>query len=42
LYNDRGEIVGVNVRGYQNISPVAFAVELSDVRKFLELGKDCH
>lgn len=41
LYNDKGEIIGVNVRGYQNISPVAFAVELNDVRAFLELG-DCN
>jgi S1-C subfamily serine protease len=40
LYNSDGEIVGVNVRGYQQIAPVAFAVELGDIRKFLEL-KNC-
>lgn len=36
LYNDAGEIIGVVVRGYQNISPVALAVPLADIRGFLK------
>lgn len=45
LYNDKGKIVGVNVRG---IPGFAFAVPLSDIKKFLErndaghLLKDCN
>lgn len=35
LYNDRGEIVGVNVMGYRQISPLGFAVPLVDIREFL-------
>jgi S1-C subfamily serine protease len=35
LYNDRGEIVGVVVRGYQQIAPIGLSVPLSDIKKFL-------
>lgn len=35
LYNESGELVGVNVRGYQNVSPLALAVPLSDIKAFL-------
>lgn len=35
LYNDRGEIIGVNVRGYQQVAPIALSVPLWDVKKFL-------
>lgn len=40
LYNDRGELSGVVVRGYQNVAPISLVVPLSDVRKFLGMG-DC-
>lgn len=36
LYNERGEIVGVVVRGYQQIAPIALSVPLSDITKFLK------
>lgn len=36
LLNDDGELIGVNVRGYQNVAPLGFAVPLDDVRKFLK------
>ena len=36
LYNDRGEIIGVIVRGVQTIAPIALSVQLSDVRAFLD------
>ncbi len=35
LYNDTGEIVGVVVRGYQQIAPVNLSVPLADIKKFL-------
>lgn len=35
LYNDKGELVGVNVRASQINETLAFAVPLTDVRKFL-------
>lgn len=35
LYNDDGELIGVNVRGSQINETVAFAVPLDDIRKFL-------
>jgi S1-C subfamily serine protease len=35
LYNDKGEIVGVVVRGYQNISPLGLSVPLHDIKRFL-------
>jgi S1-C subfamily serine protease len=36
LYNDRGEIIGVVVRGYQAIAPVALSVQLSDIQEFVK------
>jgi S1-C subfamily serine protease len=36
LYNEQGELVGVNVRGSRVNETVAFAVPLDDVRKFLK------
>lgn len=35
LYNDSGEIVGVVVRGYQQVAPLGLSVPLSDIKKFL-------
>jgi S1-C subfamily serine protease len=35
LYNDRGEIVGVVVRGYQRVSPLGLSAPLHDIKKFL-------
>ena len=34
LYNDKGELIGVVVRGYQSIAPFALSVQLSDIRAF--------
>lgn len=39
LYNDSGEIIGVVVRGYQQIAPVGLSVPLSDVKTFLTREK---
>ncbi len=36
LYNDKGELVGVNVRGYQAVAPLALSVPLSDIKVFLK------
>jgi S1-C subfamily serine protease len=36
LYNDRGEIVGVVVRGYQQVAPLGLSVPLSDIKAFLK------
>ena len=35
LYNESGEIVGVVVRGYQQVAPLGLSVPLSDIKKFL-------
>lgn len=35
LYNDRGEIVGVLVRGYQNVAPLGLSAPLHDIKRFL-------
>jgi S1-C subfamily serine protease len=46
LYNADGELIGVNVRGSQTMSPMAFSVPLDDIRKFLKDNgvdlTDCH
>lgn len=39
LYNDGGEIVGVVVRGYQQVAPINLSVPLGDVKKFLSREK---
>jgi S1-C subfamily serine protease len=38
LYNDKGELVGVNVRGSRMNETLAFSVPLKDVREFLQSG----
>lgn len=36
LYNSAGEFIGVVVRGYQTVAPIALSVPLRDVKKFLD------
>ena len=39
LYNEDGEIVGVVVRGYQQVAPINLSVPLSDIKSFLSREK---
>ena len=36
LYNENGQIIGVVVRGYQQISPLGLSVPLSDIKTFMK------